>query len=407
MPAFSYAARASNGQTVTGTLEASDQNAAIRQLREKGLIPTTVSATTSAPTKAKKQKGKGGAPNLEDLCVMSQQMSVMIRAGLPLIEVLDILAEQTERITLRNALRQIERDVNAGSSFTEALEKHKHIFNQFYISMIRAGEASGMLDSILDQVANYLERIASLQRKIKSAVMYPATVSTVAIGITVFLLVKVVPVFEDIFESLGGDLPKPTQITLAMSRFIQSKWYLLLAIVIGTFFGIKYWYKTPHGRLVLDGFSLKAPIFGPLFLKSGIAKFTRTFGTLIRSGVNILYALDIVAKTAGNVVIENAVIKTKAAIQQGESITKPLIESGVFPAMVTRMIEVGERTGALEAMLTKIADFYEDQVNAMVAGLTSLIEPLLIVFLGVVVGFIVISMFMPMFKMIELVSKKG
>ncbi len=409
MPTFTFAARTASGETQSGTLEAADQGTAVRLLRERGLVPTSIAQASGGPasrTVAKKRKGKGGGVKIDDLCVMSQQMSVMIRAGLPLIEVLDILADQTERIVLANALRQVEKDVSAGASFTEALQKHPNIFNQFYISMVKAGEASGMLDAILDQVATYLERIASLQRKIKSAIMYPATVSTVAVGITVFLLVKVVPVFEMIFESLGGELPGPTKVTVACSRFLQNRWYIILGIIIAFYIFVKQWYKTKSGRFAVDKFVLTMPIFGPLILKSAIAKFTRTFGTLIRSGVNILYALEIVAKTAGNSVIEAAVYRTRASIQQGDSITKPLIESGVFPPMVTRMIEVGERTGALETMLTKIADFYEDQVNAMVAGLTSLIEPLLIVFLGIVVGFIVISMFMPMFKMIELVSKK-
>lgn len=408
MPVFQYAARQPNGQTVNGTLEAVDQSAAVRSLRERGLIPVDIKQS-SAATKAaaaKKRKGKGGRVKIDDIVVLSQQMSVMIRAGLPLIEVLDILADQTERIALANAIRQIEHDVAGGSSLTEAMVKHPNIFNQFFISMVRAGEASGMLDMILDQVAVYMERIASLQRKIKTAIMYPLTVSIVAFGITVFLLVKVVPVFKEIFESLKGDLPLPTKITVWISEFIQERWWLGLLIMIGIYVFFWQWGKTKTGRYAIDKAVLKLPIFGVLLLKSSIAKFTRTLGTLIRSGVNILYALEIVAKTVGNSVIEAAVLKTKISIQQGDSITKPLIESGVFPPMVTRMIEVGEKTGALETMLTKIADFYEDQVNAMVAGLTSLIEPLLIVFLGLVVGFIVISMFMPMFKMIELISAK-
>ena len=262
-----------------------------------------------------------------------------------------------------------------------------------------------MLDSILDQVAIYLERIASLQRKIKSAIMYPATVTIVAVGITILLLVKVVPVFKGIFEDLGGELPWPTRVTVNCSEFIQNYWYICLAVIIGSYIFIWQYGKTKAGRYNIDLLTLKLPIFGPLILKSCVAKFTRTLGTLIRSGVNILYALEIVAKTSGNTVIESVVYKTRASIQAGDSLTKPLVEADVFPPMVTRMIDVGERTGALETMLTKIADFYEDQVNAAVNGLTSIIEPLLIVVLGIVVGFIVISMFMPMFKMVELVSK--
>ncbi|MCC5877764.1 MAG: type II secretion system F family protein [Candidatus Sumerlaeia bacterium] len=405
MPVFQYVARASDGRQLSGTAEASDQATVVRMLREKGLTVTSIQTGAVKGAKKKKElKGKGGRVKLEDIVIMSQQMSVMIRSGLPLIEVLNILGEQTERRSLAEVLRQVEKDVEGGSSLTEAIQKHPNVFNTFYLSMVRAGEASGMLDSILDQVATYLERLAALQRKIKSALMYPTTVTLVAIGITFFLMVKVVPVFEDIFESLEGDLPVPTMITIAISQTLQSYWWLALLILVVLYVILYQWGKTYSGRMTIDRFKLTMPIFGALLLKSSVAKFCRTLGTLIRSGVNILYALEITAKTSGNAVIEAAVYKTRSSIQAGESLTKPLVEANVFPPMVTRMIDVGERTGALEGMLIKIADFYEDQVNTMVAGLTSLIEPLLIVGLGVVIGFIVVSMFMPMFKMIEMLS---
>jgi len=392
---------------VSGAAEAADQNAVVQVLRQKGLIPTSIKIGAPQAAKTKKRKGKGGRTKLDDLVVFSQQMSVMIRAGLPLIEVLDILAEQTERRSLAAVVRKVEKDVEGGESLTEAMVKHTNVFDMFFLSMIRAGEASGMLDQILDQLALYIERVASLRRKIKMATMYPATVTIIAIGITIFLLVKVVPVFEDIFLSIGGadaKLPLPTRITLGASRFIQDRWYILLALVIAFWVFLWQYGKTRRGRLHIDGLKLKIPVFGPLILKSAVAKFTRTLGTLIRAGVNILYALEITAKTAGNAQIERAVYQTRSSIQSGESLSKPLVDSGVFPPMVTRMIDVGEKTGSLESMLTKIADFYEDQVNAAVAGLTSLIEPLLIVFLGAVIGFIVISMFLPMFKMVEMLS---
>jgi type IV pilus assembly protein PilC len=404
MPVFQYVARAADGRTVNGTAEAADQGTVARMLREKGLMPTQIKIGAATSTKTKKSKGKGGGVKLDDLVIFSQQMAVMIRAGLPLIEVLDILADQTERIKLRNVVRQIERDVQAGESLTEAMLKHAAIFNMFFISMVRAGEAAGMLDAILEQVAVYLERTASLQRKIKMAVMYPTTVTVIAALITAFLLIKVVPVFAQIFADLGGVLPLPTRITVFLSDLLKERWWLILLVIAGIYVFLWQWGKTKSGRYAIDSAVLKLPIFGPLFLKTAVARFTRTLGTLIRSGVNILFALDIVAKTCGNARMEKAVWATKASIQSGESLTQPLVDSGVFPPMVTRMIDVGERTGALEGMLTKIADFYEDQVNAAVAGLTSLIEPLLIVVLGLIVGFIVISMFMPMFKMIELIS---
>jgi len=315
MPFYQYVARSPQGKTVTGSTEASTQSAVVKMLRDQGLTPTTIQQTSAEARAVRKKAGSRGRVKLDDLVIFSRQMATMIRAGLPLIEVIDILAEQVEKKVFRDVLREIERDIEGGSSLTEAIQKHPKIFSAFFISMVKAGEASGMLDTILDQVAIYLEKLVSIQRKIKSATMYPAVVSSVALLITTFLL-----------------------------------------------------------------------------------------GTLIRAGVNILYALEIVAKTSGNAVIEEALYQTRTSIQGGESITKPLVDSQVFPPMVTRMIDVGERTGALESMLTKIADFYEDQVNASVAGLTSMIEPLLIVFLGVVVGFIVISMFMPLFKMVEMVS---
>jgi type IV pilus assembly protein PilC len=406
MPVFQYVARGTDGKVVNGTAEAADQGTVVRMLREKGLSVTQVkqAPAKAAASKKKVKKGKGGGVRLDDIVILSQQMAVMIRAGLPLIEVLDILADQTERRALSDVMRKIERDVEAGNSLTDSLGKHPKVFDQFYVSMINAGEASGMLDTILEQVATYLERMSSLKRKIKSATMYPATVTCVAIGITVFLLIYVVPVFKNIFEDFGGTLPLPTKVTVMASELVSNYYPYIIIMGVAGFFGLKYWGKTRSGRRVIDRLKLKIPIFGQLLLKSSVAKFCRTLGTLIRSGVNILYALDITAKTANNSIIEDAVYKTRTSIQAGESLTKPLTEANVFPPMVTRMIDVGERTGALEGMLVKIADFYEDQVNTMVAGLTSLIEPLLIVFLGVVVGFIVISMFLPMFKMIELVS---
>jgi type IV pilus assembly protein PilC len=341
---------------------------------------------------------------LDDLVVFSRQFATMIRAGLPLIEVLNILGEQAEKASMRTVLNTIERDVEAGSSLTEAMLKHPRVFNTFFVSMVKAGEAAGMLASILDQIATYMEKVASLQRKIKSAIMYPATVATVAVLITVFLLTSVVPVFEGIFEAVEGELPTPTKIVIFLSEIIRNNYVIVLIVLAAIVVFLWQFSKTESGRRVLDRAKLRVPIFGPLFLKVSISKFSRTLSTLIRSGVNILAALDIVAATAGNSIVEDAILKTKISIQSGESISKPLSESNIFPPMVTRMIDVGERVGSLESMLSKIADFYEDQVDATVAGLTSLIEPLLIVFLGVVIGFIVIAMFMPLFKMIEYVG---
>lgn len=404
MPVYQYVARTYQGKMVTGKSEASDESAVAKILREQGLIPTSIEiGSNRAKAESREPKGKGGRVKIEDIVVMSRQFATMIRAGLPLMEVLNILAEQSEKKVLKTVLKQVERDVETGSSLTEAIQKHPSIFNVFFVSMVRAGEAAGMLDSILDQVASYLEKVASIQRKIKAAVTYPIVVSIIAAAITIFLMIKVVPVFEDIFDSLEGQLPLMTQITVNISDFIRNNFLLAIAILIGLILFIWQAGKTKRGRQAIDTAKLKMPVFGPLFMKVAVARFTRTLGTLIRSGVNILNALDITAKTANNVIIEAAVLKTRSSIQQGESISQPLRESMIFPPMVVRMIDVGERTGALESMLGKIADFYEDQVDAAVAGLTSLIEPLLIVFLGFVIGFIAISMFLPLFKMVEMI----
>ncbi|HBF34149.1 TPA: pilus assembly protein PilC [Candidatus Sumerlaeota bacterium] len=408
MALFQYTARNNQGKVVTGTIEAGNQSVVIKQLREQGLLPTGIQegATLGANTALAKTKpgGRSGKIRLDDLVVFSRQFATMIRAGLPLIEVLNILSEQAEKATMRQVLKTIEKDVEAGSSLTEAMVKHPKVFNTFFVSMVKAGEAAGMLASILDQIATYMEKVASLQRKIKSAVMYPSVVATVAMLITVFLLTSVVPVFVDIFSAIEGELPMPTRIVLFASDTLRNYYPYVLAVLIGVAIFIFQATKTKNGRYFLDRMKLRLPIFGPLFLKVAISKFSRTLSTLIRSGVSILAALDIVASTSGNCVVEEAVIKTRIAIQNGESIAKPLTESNIFPPMVTRMVDVGERVGSLESMLSKIADFYEDQVDATVSGLTSLIEPLLIVFLGVVVGFIVIAMFMPLFKMIEYIK---
>lgn len=403
MPLYTYVARNPQGKTVSGKLEAANQASVVKSLREQGLIPTSIQ-TGSVAMGGRNVNKRRGKPNIGDKVIFARQMATMIRAGLPLIEVLDILSEQSEKQSVTDIIKTVQKDVESGASLTEAIQKHPRFFDSFFVSMIRTGEASGMLDAILDQIAIYMEKIASIQRKVKSALAYPVMVTIVAILITIFLLVKVVPVFESIFADLGGDLPIPTKITLAMSVVIQHYWWLVLIMLIAASIALNWWYKTPNGRFAIDSYKIRVPIFGQLFLKMAIARFARTFATLIRAGVNILLALEIVSKTAQNAVLERAIENTKISIQSGESLSKPLGDAGVFPPMVTRMIDVGERTGALESMLTKVAEFYEDQVDAAVAALTSLIEPLLIVFLGLVVGFIVISMFMPLFKMIELVS---
>lgn len=410
MPTFTYVARNPQGKVVTGKTEAATQGMVVKILKDQGLTPTSIqlaAATIETRTTTRKQRLKKGRVTIEDLVLISRQLATMIRAGLPLIEVLNILGDQVDKLTLRLVLRQIERDVQGGASLYEAMARHPRVFNQFFLSMVKAGEASGMLDAILDQVAIYMEKAASIRRKVKSATMYPAAVTVFAILIMTLIMWKVVPVFQEIFEGLGGDLPLLTKFVIACSNFVRDRWYVVLAAVVGLVIVFIQWGKTKPGRYQIDSLKLKLPIFGPLLLKVAIARFSRSLGTLMRAGVNILGALEITAKTSGNVVIEEAVNRTRIHIQSGEGITKPLVESGVFPPMVTRMIEVGERTGALENMLHKIAEYYEDQVDAAVSGLTSLIEPLLIIVLGSIIGLIVISMFLPLIKMLELVQQSG
>lgn len=408
MPYFTYVARNPQGKLVTGRTEAPTQAMVVKILKDQGLTPTSIDTGVAGGAKSgvkiRKQKLKRGGVKIEDLVLIARQLATMIRAGLPLIEVLNILGEQVDRLTLKNVLRQVEKDVQGGSSFYEALARHPRVFNQFFLSMVKAGEASGMLDTILDQVATYLEKSASIRRKVKAAIMYPTVVTIVAILIMILIMWKVVPVFEEIFKDLDEELPMITQVVVAISRFVRDRWYVGIAGIIGFYILLTQWGRTKGGRKFIDTWKLKLPVFGPLLLKVAIAKFTRSLGTLMRAGVNILGALEIVAKTANNVVIEEAIMNTKLSIQGGESITKPLVESGVFPPMVTRMIEVGEKTGALENMLHKVAEYYEDQVDTAVAGLTSLIEPLMIVGLGICIGTIVVAMFMPLIKMIEAVS---
>jgi len=399
MATFQYVARNARGAQVSGTTEAPSQAIAARTLREQGLTPSQI--LEARPKAAARSRGRRGRIKLDDMVIFSRQLAVMIRAGLPLIEVLNILSEQMEKRSFRNVVSRVERDVEAGASFTEALQRHPAVFNPFFISMVRAGEAAGMLDTILDQVASYLEKTASLQRKVKSAMVYPCTVMVFAAGITTFLMVYIVPIFSQIFSDLGGNLPRMTRVTIFISNLLIHKGIFILLGIVALIVGLRYWGKTRTGREVIDRTKLRLPILGSLLLKSGVARFTRTLGVLLRAGVNILSALDIVGRTSGNVIIENAIYKTKMSIQSGESISKPLQESNVFPPMVTRMISVGERTGNLESMLQKIADFYEDQVDATVNALTSLLEPLMIICLGVIIGFIVISMFLPLFAMLE------
>lgn len=401
MPYFKYVAKDEDGNSITDRIEAKDRSIALDMLRVKNLIILSVTEEkASNRAKAAAQK----KVKAEELVIFSRQLATMVNAGIPLVQSLDILSEQMESPALRQIITQVRGDVEGGASLSAALEKHPKVFSVLYTNMVRAGETSGMLDEILDRVAGYLEKNNQLTRKVKSAMVYPAVVSLMAVGITMVLLLKVIPTFKDIFESLGGALPAPTQMLINLSDTLRYSFVYVVAGLGGLGFLFVKAIGTPIGRRKFDQFKLDVPIFGTLLRKVAVARFSRTLSTLIRSGVPILGALEIVGKTSGNTVIEAAVEAARVGIREGESISAPLAKSKAFPPMVTRMISVGEESGELEKMLTKVADFYEDQVDAAVSGLTSLIEPLIIAFLGIVVGGIVVAMFLPIFKISELVG---
>jgi type IV pilus assembly protein PilC len=402
MPLFKYIAKDEEGNAVDDLIEAKDEMVALDMLRVKNLI--IISITEQKQAKAAKAKVGSKKIKPEELVIFSRQLATMVNAGIPLVQSLDILSEQMDSIIFRQVVTTIRSDVESGSSLSAALEKHPKVFTMLYTNMVRAGETSGMLDEILERLAGYLEKSGSLARKVKSAMVYPAVVSTMAILITLVLLLKVIPTFKDIFTSLGGTLPMPTQILINISDTLKSYFIYVVAALGAIGFVMGKIVQTPLGRMRFDQLKLSLPVFGPLLRKVAVARFSRTLSTLIRSGVPILGALEIVGKTSGNVVIEAAVESARIGIREGESISSPLAKSKAFPPMVTRMISVGEESGELEKMLTKIADFYEDQVDAAVSGLTSLIEPLIIAFLGIVVGSIVVAMFLPIFKISELVG---
>lgn len=404
MPAFKYLAKDKDGKNVSGSSEAVDMRALVESLRKREL---TIVHIEEGKEKTKKTAGGGGREKvkLDDLVIFSRQLATMVDAGIPLVGALDALQDQMENKGFKTVVKRIRDNVEGGSSLSEALSKQPNAFSPFFINMVKAGESSGNLDEILERVAVYMEKTSALIRKVKSSLVYPAVVVFMAIAITTFLLIKVVPTFENIFASIGAKLPLPTLILISISKLVRHWLPLLIVILVVSSIILARIMRTDKGRLIFDTLLLKLPVLGPLFKKIAIARFARTLSTLQKSGVSILTALEIVGKTSGNKVIEAAVFHTKSSIKEGQSIAKPLTESGVFPPMVTRMISVGEQTGKLEEMLSKVAEFYESEVDAMVSGLTSLIEPLIIAFLGIVVGGIVVAMFLPIVKLVEIVGK--
>jgi type IV pilus assembly protein PilC len=408
MASFQYTARDKTGASSTGAMEAESRQALVNKLREKGLVPTSIvdgsggkggarSAPVVGTVKSKKVKA-------DEMVLFTRSLATMVNSGLPLLQGLDIMIEQTESLNFKAVLTQIGQDIEAGLTFSDALRKHPRAFNELYSSMVKAGEASGDLDGILIQLAEYLEATEKLKREIKSAMTYPVIALVIVVLIAGGLLVFIVPKFAEMFDGLGAKLPAPTRILMAMSEMLRSYILLVIGGATAVFFAIRYYVSTPMGRYQADAMMLKMPVFGPLFRKVAVSRFSRTMSTLTRSGVPVLGALEIVERTIGNEVLARAIKGSQTSIKAGSTIAEPLAQSGVFPLMVTRMIDVGEKTGSLDELLTKISEFYDQQVEATVASLTSMIEPLLILFLGIVVGGMVLALFMPIFKLSSIVG---
>ncbi len=401
MAVFVYTGRTRSGQTITGEMEAPTRDAVVAKLRTQQVIATNVRGKPRDIT----IPGFGGGVEEKEIVVFTRQFATMIDAGLPLVQCLEILASQQDNKVFKKALTEIRQSVEGGLTFAAALKQHPKIFTSLYANMVEAGEAGGILDTILNRLAMYMEKAMALKKKVKSAMIYPSTIVSVAVVVVIFLLVFVIPTFKAMFEGFGAALPLPTQIVLELSNIVRAYFLVGLVAIAAMIVGIRMWYKTSSGKLAIDSFLLKTPVFGILIRKVAVAKFTRTLGTLISSGVAILDGLDITARTAGNKVVEGAVLRTRASIAEGKTIADPLKASGVFPPMVVQMIAVGEQTGALDAMLGKIADFYDEEVDTAVSNLTALLEPMLMVFLGVVIGGVVIAMYMPIFKLVTVVGK--
>ena len=401
MPFFTYRGTNRAGAAVAGEMTANNKTELQSLLRRQQITPTRMS-----------EKGKefnlpsfGGGVDSKELAIFTRQFSVMIDAGLPLVQCLEILSSQQENKTFQKVLAGTRGAVEGGSTLSAAMKQYPKVFDPLYTNMVEAGETGGILDTILQRLAAYIEKNVKLQRAVKSALVYPIGVLTIAAAVIILLLWKVVPVFATLFAGLGVDLPLPTRIVIGLSHFVGSIFgFLIFVAIIGFVVGLKVWYGTRGGRMAIDTIILKLPVLGLLMRKIAVARFTRTLGTLISSGVPILEGLDITAKTSGNAVIEKALTQVRKSLEEGKSLTDPLKESEVFPGMVTQMIAVGEQTGAMDAMLQKIADFYEDEVDAAVKDLLTALEPVMIVFLGVVVGGVVISMYLPLFSLIGKLS---
>ncbi|MFL5538231.1 MAG: type II secretion system F family protein [Longimicrobiaceae bacterium] len=398
MPKFAYSARTLSGEIQTGEIELPSRDEVMGWLNRQRLRPISVNA------KARDiEITIGTGIKTREVVIFTRQFATMINSGLPLVQSLTILAEQTENKRFKKIIAQVLLDIQAGQTLADSLRKHPKVFTELYVNMVAAGEAGGILDVILNRLAVFLEKNDALARKIKGAMVYPSVMLIVVVLCTTILLWKVVPVFAGMFTGAGLQLPAPTRVVLALSSFLQHYMWMVVLAVIAAVVAVRQYYKTDSGKLAIDKLMLRFPVLGNLLRKSAVSRFTRTLGTLVSSGVSILEGLQITARTAGNRVVHDAVMKSRASIAGGATISEPLKESGVFPPMVVQMINVGEQTGGLDEMLTKIADFYDDEVDAAVTALTSILEPIMIVVMGVVIGGIVVAMYLPMFDMINAV----
>jgi len=403
MPLFGYEAIDANGRTLRGTLEADSEQLLISRLHEQGLHVVKVepqkarAALFSSLRKPKK-------PKLQAMVVFSRQFATMIDAGIPILRCLDILHSQTKDLALKNALDAVRKDVKAGTALNEALEKHPQVFSTLYVNMVRAAEVAGILDQILDRLATFLEKDLEVRQKVKSAMMYPVMVLIFSFLVLVAIFMFVLPKFKEIFDSMNVEMPATTQFLFAASDFVVGYWWALAGAVVGGLIALRRYIRTPKGRYQYDYLKLKVPLIGELVLKLAVARFARTFGTLVASGVPLMRTLEIVGETSGNAVLATAIEGTRSSIREGQPLSTPFAATGLFPPMVIHMMDIGEESGRLSEMMVRIADFYEQEVDAAIKGLTSMIEPLLIVFLGGIVGFIAISIMMPMFKLVSAIQ---
>jgi type IV pilus assembly protein PilC len=404
MMTFSYQARDASGKIVSGVHDALNEDNAVTSLMSRGLMVLSLQKKAAA-TRSRK---KTWSVKETDLVLFTRQLSTMIEAGISLIQALTALYEQADpkrQRSLRNVISDVIARVQGGETFNESIAKHPRVFNRLFVSMVKAGEAGGLLAEILDRLAGFLESSARLRKKVKSAMTYPVIVLCIAFAITTFLIVKVVPIFGEIFKDFGAKLPAPTQFLIDLSEFVRGQWYFLIIGIVGVIVGLRWFLRSDRGKKMSDRWKLKLPIFGPLLHKISMSRFSRTFAQLIRSGVPILEVLDIVGGSSGNHVVEQSIKGVSLDVEKGDNLSVAMSKKKIFPPMMLRMVAAGEQTGKIDTMLEKMADFWDEEIEATLDALTSLIEPMLIVFLGVIVGGIVIAMFLPIFKLNEVVSQ--